>query len=92
MKRTPMLMHVQIQGEGSRFCLWLPLLLLFLLALLILIILSPLMLVAILILWLRGWGKWALPVLRNAFEIFFALHGLRVDIQGRNQCIYISVV
>jgi hypothetical protein len=92
MKRPPMLMHLEVQGENKRFGLWLPLFLLLPLALLVLIILSPLILIAVLILWPSGWGKWALLVIRAAFGILCSLHGLRVDIQDRHQCVYISVV
>ena len=92
MKRPPMWIHMRIQGENKGFGLWLPLFLLLLVPLSVLIILSPLMLVAVLILWPSGWGKWALLVLRAVFGILCSLHGLRIDIQGRNQCVYISVV
>jgi len=92
MKRPPMLMRVKIQGENRGFGLWLPLLLLLPLALAVLIILSPLILLAVLILWPSGWGKRALLVLSTAFGVFCSLRGLRVDIQGRYQCVYISIV
>ena len=92
MKRPPIWIHLKIQGEHKGFSLWLPLFLLLLVPLSVLIILSPLMLVAILILWPSGWGKWVLLVLRAAFGILCSLHGLRIDIQGRNQCVYISVI
>ena len=61
-------------------------------ALLVLIILSPLILVAVLILWPSGWGKRALLVLGVAYGVLCSLHNLRVDIQGRHQCVYISVI
>jgi hypothetical protein len=92
MTRPPMLMHVKIQGEDRGFGLWLPLFLLLPLALVVFIILSPLILIAVLVLWSSGWGKRALLVLRAALEVFWTMRGLRVDIQGRHQCVYISVV
>ena len=92
MKRPPMLMHLEIQGEDKRCGLWLPFFLMLPLALLVLIVLSPLILVAVLILWPSGWGKWALLVIRVTFGVLCSLHGLRVDIQGRHQCVSISVV
>ena len=92
MKRPPTLMHVKIKGEERRFGLWLPLFLLLPLALVILIILSPLILIAVLVLWPSGWGKRALLLLKAAFEVFCSMRGLKVDIQSRNQCVYISVV
>lgn len=92
MKRPPMLMHVKIQGENRGFGLWLPLFLLLPLALVVFIILSPLILIAVLVLWPSGWGERALLVLKAAFEVFCSMRGLRVDIQGRHQYVYISVV
>jgi uncharacterized membrane protein YqjE len=92
MNRPPTWMHIKIQGEHRRFGLWLPLFLLLPLALVVLIILSPLILVAVIILWPSGRGKWALLVLRAAFLVFCSLRGLRIDIQGHRQNVYISVV
>ena len=92
MKRPPMLMHLRIQGEDRGFGLWLPLFLLLPLALIVFIVLSPLILIAVLVLWPSGWGKRALLVLRVACEALCSMRGLRVDVQSGDQCIYISVV
>jgi hypothetical protein len=92
MKRPPMLMHVKIQGEDRGFGWWLPLFLLLPLALVLFIILSPLILIAVIVLWPSGWGKRALLVLRAALEIFYSIRGLKVDIQSRQQYVFISVV
>ena len=92
MKRPPMLMHLRIHGEEKGFGLWLPLFLLLPLALVVFIILSPLILIAVLVLWPSGWGKRALLILRAAFEVFCSMRGLRVDVRSGHQCVYISVV
>ena len=92
MKRPPMLMHLRIRGEEKGFGLWLPLFLLLPLALVVFIILSPLILIAVLVLWPSGWGKRALLILRAAFEVFCSMRGLRVDVRSGHQCVYISVV
>ena len=92
MKRPPLLMHVKIQGEERGFGFWLPLFLLLPLALVVFIIPSPLILIALIILWPGGWGKRALLVLWAALEIFCSIRGLKVDIQSRRQYVYISVV
>ena len=92
MKRPPMLMRVRIRGEDGNFGLWLPLFLLLPLALVVLLVLSPLILVAVLVLWPSGWGKRALLVLPTAFDVFCSMRGLRVDIENRDQCVYIYVV
>ena len=92
MKRPPMLMHLRIQRDERCFGLWLPLFLLLPLALVVFIILSPLILIAVLVLWPSGWGKRALLLLRVAFEVFCSMRGLRVNIQSSHKNVYISVV
>jgi len=92
MNRPPMLMHIKIQNKERNFGLWLPLFLLIPLALVILVILSPLILIALLILWPSGYGRWALLCLKAAIVSFWAMRGLKVDVQGRNEVVYISVV
>ena len=92
MKRPPMLMHLRFQGEYRGFGLWLPLFLLLPLALVVFIILSPLILIAVLALWPSGWGKRAVLTLKASCEIFWSMRGLKVDIQSRNQYVYISVI
>jgi hypothetical protein len=91
MNRPPAWIRIKIKGERGGFRLWLPLFLLLPLALVVLIILSPLILIAVLILWPSGWGKWSLSVLRAAYNVFCSLRGLKVDIQGRRETVYISV-
>ena len=105
MKRPPMLMRVQIRGEDRGVCIWLPLFLILPLTLVLLIALSPLILVAVFILWLSGRGKRALLVTgivfrllcsmsltRVAIDLLCSMPGLQVDIHNRNERIYVSVV
>jgi hypothetical protein len=95
MNWPPMLMHVRIQNEKTKFGLWLPLFLLIPLALVILIILSPLILIAILILWACGYGRWvwwALRCLKAAIVSSWAIRGLKVDVQGHNGVVQVSVI
>ena len=92
MNRPPTWMFIKIQGEHRGFRLWLPLFLLLPLALVVLIILSPIILIGVIILWPSGMGERALFVLPAAFGVFCSLRGLRIDIQGHRQNVYISVV
>ena len=92
MKHPPMLMHVKIRREKRGFGLWLPLFILLPLALALFIILSPLILIAILVLWPRGWRKRGLHIFGAAFEILCSMRDLKVDVQNENHCIYISAV
>jgi hypothetical protein len=92
MNWPPMLMHIKVQNEEHNFGLWLPLFLLLPLALVVLIILSPLIFIAVLVLWPSGWGEWALMALWGAIVSFWSLRGLTVDVQNGSKCVYVSVV
>jgi hypothetical protein len=92
MIRPPVWMRLQICEKNRRIGLWLPLFLLWPVALALLIILSPLILIAVLVLWPTGWGEWVLKILGAAGRIVCSLRGLRVDIQNQYQTVYISVV
>ncbi len=92
MKRPPVLMHVKIRGERRGFGLWLPVFLLLPLALALFAIVSPLILMAILVFWPRGWRKRALHIFRAAFEVFNSMRGLKVDVQSGQQQICITAV
>ena len=95
MNRPPMLMHVKIKNKDTDFGIWIPIILLFLIALAVLIVLSPLILLALIIMLMVGWERWArLTVLSiwAAFVSVWAMRGLKVDVQNRNEVVYISIV
>jgi len=90
--RPPLLMRMRFHKGEKKFGMWLPLFLLIPLALVVLIILSPLIIIAIVVLWPSGWGKLALLVLKAAWGLLCSMRGLQVDVQNRNECVYISVI
>jgi len=94
MNRPPLLMHLRIHNEDTKFGIWLPLFLLIPVVLVVLIILSPLILIAILVLWPTGWGKLAVRMLWASWGLFCAIRGLKVDVQNprSNECVLITVV
>ena len=92
MSRPPLLMRMRFDNGDRRFGLWLPLFLLMPLALVVFIILSPLILIAVLVLWPSGWGKLALQVMRSAWGLYCSMRGLEVSVNNRHDCVYISVV
>ena len=92
MNRPPMWMRLRIHNEDKNFGLWLPLFLLIPVVIVALIILSPLILIATIVLWPMGWGKPALMIIPVAWSLYCSVRGLRVDVQGRNEMLYISVV
>jgi hypothetical protein len=91
-KRPPVLMRLRFHNGDRKFGLWLPLFLLIPLALVVLIILSPLIIIAIAVLWPSGWGKLALLVLKAAWGLLCSMPGLEVNVRNPNQCVYISVI
>lgn len=92
MNWPPTLMHIKIRNKNTKFGLWLPLFLLLPLVLVVLLILSPFILIGVVVLWHTGWGKVALFSLHAAFVAFWSLRGLKVDVQGRNECVHISII
>lgn len=92
MIRPPLWMRLCFRDQKRDIRLWLPLFLLLPLALVVLIILSPLILIALLILWPTGWAEWSLRALWAAGGIFWSMRGLEVNLAGREQNIYVSIV
>ena len=92
MSWPPMLMHIRVKNHNKSFGLWLPLFLLLPLALAVLIVFSPLILIGVIVLWPSGWGKWALLALWGATVSFWSLRGLKVDVQGPKDTVYVSVI
>jgi len=92
MNWPPMLMHIKIKNKDTKFGLWLPLFLLFPIALVFFLILSPLILIAVIVLWHTGWGKLALFSLKAAFIACWSLRGLKVDVQRPKEYVSISII
>jgi hypothetical protein len=87
-----MLIHIRVKSKDTNFGCWLPLFLLFPIILAVLIILSPLILIALFVIWISGRGNWGLFTLKTAFIAFWSLRGLKVDVQGKNEIVQISVI
>lgn len=92
MNMPPLLMRMKIQNPEHKFGLWLPLFLIIPVALVVFIILLPLILLAAILLWHRGWGKPVLLAPWAAWRIFCATRGLKVDVQNPRECVLISFV
>jgi hypothetical protein len=58
----------------------------------VVIILSPLILIALLVLWPFGWAEWALRVLAAAGGIFCSMRGLEVNLKKQDQYVHITVI
>jgi len=105
MKRPPLFLRIKIHERKVLPGCWLPLFLLLPLAIVLLIVLSPVILVAIIILRVRGRRKQLPLVLRVAFGVLCSMRGiraacdllcstpgLRVDVSSRNERVHISVI
>jgi len=95
MNRPPMLMHIKIKNKDNDFGIWIPILLLLLIAFAVVIALSPLILLALIIMLMIGWERWARITVLSiwaAFVSIWAMRGLKVDVQGRDGVVDISVI
>ena len=89
----PMLMHVKVyKKDETDFGIWLPLFLIYLLIFAVLLVLSPLIFIAVLVLWPSGWGEWGLRALWAGIVSIWAIRGLEVEVQGQNEYVHVSVI
>jgi uncharacterized membrane protein YqjE len=92
MKWPPMLAYVKIKGKKHGFGFWVPMFLGVLIMLAFFIAFLPLTLLVVLILWPTGWGRWVVEAIKTGYVMLCSTRGLKVDIQGPHETIYISVV
>ncbi len=88
----PMWAYVKIKGKNHGFGFWLPLFLCFLIILPFFLAFLPLVLLAIIILWPVGWGRWIVEMLKTGYVMMCSLKGLKVDIQGPKETVYVNIV
>jgi len=100
MKRPPMLItlkfHSDDDGEDSSgFTIWIPLFIIvpviFLIILPLFLLALPFLFVYVLVTWDTGWWRYLRYGLPAFFETTHALPGLKVDVEDRNQKIYMDV-
>lgn len=85
----PSILRLRIRGEGHRFGLWLPLILVWPIFLALALALAPLVLVTAAVLWPMGWGRSLLLVGPAIVRIFCSLRGLEIDVQDESQIVYV---
>lgn len=89
MMYPPSILQLSIRGEGHRFGLWLPLILVWPAFLVLALVLAPLVLVTAAVLWPTGWGR---PLLRAGpaiFRIFCSLRGLEINVRDESWIVYL---
>ena len=85
----PLILKLCIKKKDRRgINLWLPLLLIWLIALPLLLIFSPVFLLAALILWPTGKGKYILFLYFIIFNLIWHMSGLRIDIESKDSTVY----
>ena len=90
MNWPPFFLTLRIRGRRRRFGCWLPLILIWLPALVLALALSPLVLVVSALLWPTRYGRPLLMAGPIFYGVFTALRGLKADVQGKRESVYIS--
>jgi hypothetical protein len=92
MNWPPMLVHIKVENKHHWFSFWVPLFLMYPVILAIFLVLTPLLLLALIVLVCMGWQKLVLMAMKAPLVAFWNLRGFKVDIKGRNEVVFISVV
>jgi hypothetical protein len=79
----PMLMRLKIGGKPDRYGLLLPIFLVWILLFALMLILLPVVLIAALLTWRSGQGKFLLLIYPMLISVLFQLSGLHIEI-GRS--------
>jgi len=91
MNRPPLLMRVHIKNSNKKFCLWLPLFLIFPIIAVLVLIMAPVILLAGGVLWYTGWGRPLLLIIPLVLSCLCAMRGLEVDINDNREKVLISI-
>ncbi len=91
MTLPPSILRLQLRGPQRRIRLWLPLFLLWPPLAIVGLILAPLVLLAAVVLWPRGWGRPVLMAGPALVRLVFALRGLKIEVDGPEQTVFISI-
>ena len=86
-----MTMSMRIRNSDNRFTIWLPLFLILPVMLVIALGLAPVVLIAALVLWHKGWGKLMLLAPSLLCGVICTLRGMSIDISGRSGSVRVSV-
>ncbi|MBD3217563.1 MAG: hypothetical protein GF310_04750 [candidate division Zixibacteria bacterium] len=87
----PSILRIRIMEEGrKKIGLWFPLFLLWPFMLAISILLLPLVLIVSLILWPSGRGKKIILAFPLIFNLICNMRGLRVDVRGANDNVFVN--
>lgn len=89
----PMWMKIRIPGKhGELRTLYLPLFIAWLILVPVLILVLPLIVVAAILTWSSGYGRFFLILYPMLFSLLWNLRGLQIDIRDKQDKIYFSFI
>jgi hypothetical protein len=86
----PMLMRLKVSRNPNRYGVLLPVFLVWILLFALMIVLLPFVLIAALLTWRNGQGKWLLLTYPLLISVLFHLSGLHIEVENREQNILIA--
>jgi hypothetical protein len=86
----PMLMRLKVSRNPKARGLLLPVFLVWILLFALMLVLLPFVLVAALITWPSGQGKWLLLTYPMLISVLFHLSGLHIEVEGRDENVLIA--
>jgi hypothetical protein len=86
----PMLMRLKISRHPHRYGVLLPVFLVWILLFALLAVLFPFVLIAALVTWRSGQGKWLLLTYPLLFSVLFHLSGLHIEVEHPEQNILVA--
>ena len=87
----PLIMKVKIPREGKKpFSLYLPFFLVWLLVFAVFLLCIPFILIASIFTWHLGYGKIALATFPMVFHLLWHLKGLKIDVEEKDETVYMS--
>ena len=88
----PLFLKLRVRSKcGRRFGIWLPLFLAWLIIFPLLLLPAPIILIVSFALWKRGTGKLILGFYWTIFSLIANLSGLKLDIQSKEEIVYINL-
>ena len=89
----PMIMRIRVLvKKKKKVSLFIPLILIWLLLLALMILAVPLVILASIIYWRKGYGKIFLISYPFIFYLFFSMHGIKVEVKEGDTEVYFSIL
>jgi hypothetical protein len=92
----PLMIRLNIKRKDQKgqegFNLWLPLFLIWLIALPLILLLTPIILIAALVLWPTGKGRYILFLYLAIFRLTWHMSGIKIDIQSDKKIFCLNLI